>query len=363
MNAPQQLHRLGQSLWLDYIARTLLDDGSLARYLRDFAITGLTSNPTLFEQAIAHSPAYDSAIAQHAATGKTGEALFYELALEDLGRAADLLRPVYDDSSGEDGWVSLEVSPLLAHNAAGTLAAATELHARAARRNLMIKIPGTLEGLAAIEAAIFAGVPVNVTLLFSAAQYQAAAEAYLRGIERRLNAGFEPRVPSVASLFVSRWDVAANPHLPSRLHNKLGIAMATQAYRSYLALLDTPRWQKLAATGAATQRLLFASTGTKDPEAADTLYVEQLAAPNTVNTLPEKTLLAFADHGQLQYSLARPTDDADRVLADCIQAGLDLPALATRLQLEGEQAFVASWQALLAHLGEKPQALTQGRAP
>jgi transaldolase len=363
MNATQTLHQLGQSLWLDNITRPLLDDGTLVRYIRDFAITGLTSNPTIFEHAIGNSDAYDEAIRRKASAGKSGEALFFELALEDLTRAADLLRSIFDATGGVDGWVSLEVSPLLAHDAARTIAAAADLHARAARANLFIKIPGTPEGLEAIEASIFAGVPINVTLLFSRAQYQAAAEAYLRGIERRIGAGLDPKVGSVASLFVSRWDVAANKTLPQRLNNRLGIAVATQTWRAYRELLASPRWHQMAAAGAQAQRLLWASTGTKDPGAPDTLYVEQLAAPDTINTLPEKTLLAFAEHGQVRQSLGTESGDAEAVIANCRQQGIAVDALATQLQREGADAFAASWRAMLDNITAKTRMLASADVP
>jgi transaldolase len=362
MNPTQALHELGQSLWLDNITRGLLDSGTLARYIRDYAVTGLTSNPTIFEHAIDQSDAYDEAIRSKARGGRSGEALFFELALEDLTRAADLFRPIFDKTGGVDGWVSLEVSPLLAHDAAATIAAAAELHARAARPNLFIKIPGTSEGLAAIEASIFAGVPVNVTLLFSRAQYQAAAEAWLRGIERRVDAGLDPKIGSVASLFVSRWDVAAAKTLVPPLANQLGIAVATQAYVVYRQLLDTPRWRRLAAAGAQAQRLLWASTGTKDPGAPDTLYVEQLAAPDTVNTMPEKTLLAFADHGQVKLVMPAEGGDADTVIAACARAGIEADALAAQLQREGADAFATSWHALLEGIAAKTHALTRKEA-
>ena len=357
MNATQALHDLGQSLWLDNITRALLDSGTLARYIRDFAVTGLTSNPTIFEQAIGHSDTYDEAIRRAAHAGQSGEALFFALAFDDLRRAADLFRPAFEASGGADGWVSLEVSPLLARDAARTAAAAADLHARAARPNVFIKIPGTPEGLAAIEASIFAGIPINVTLLFSCAQYQATAEAYLRGIERRLAAGLDPQVHSVASLFVSRWDVAANPALPPPLRNQLGIAVAAQTWQAYRQLLASPRWRGLAAAGAPVQRLLWASTGSKDPAAPDTLYIDALAAPGTINTMPEKTLLAFAEHGQLQPSLA--SAGATATLAACRQAGVDTDALAERLQREGADAFTASWRALLGHIAAKASALAQ----
>lgn len=363
MSATQALHDLGQSLWLDNITRALLDSGTLARYIRDFAVTGLTSNPTIFEQAIGHSDAYDEEIRRAAHAGQSGEALFFALALDDLRRAADQFQPIFDASGGADGWVSMEVSPLLAHDAARTTAAAADLHARAARPNVFIKIPGTPEGLKAIEASIFAGIPINVTLLFSCAQYQAACGAYLRGIERRLAEGLDPRVHSVASLFVSRWDVAANPTLPPPLHNQLGIAIAAQTCQAYRQLLASPRWQDLAAAGAPVQRLLWASTGTKDPAASGTLYVDALAAPGTINTMPEKTLLAFARHLQIQPTLisvsASTSARARASMAACRGAGVDTDALAERLQREGENAFTASWHALLGHIAAKASALTQ----
>jgi transaldolase len=355
MNATRQLHDLGQSLWLDNITRTLLSDGTLARYIRDFSVTGLTSNPTIFEHAIGESRAYDEAIRARARAGKAGEALFFELALQDLSRAADLFRPVFDATGGVDGWVSLEVSPLLAHDARGTIAAASDLHARAARPNLFIKIPGTTEGLVAIEESIFNGVPINVTLLFSCAQYEAAAEAWLRGIERRVAAGLDPKVDSVASLFVSRWDVAANKMLPEPLHNQ-------QAWRADRKLLVSPRWRTVLGAGAHPQRLLWASTGTKDPKAPDTLYVEKLAAPGTVDTIPEKTLLAFADHGQVRQSLTIDGDAAEVAIGACARAGIDVDALAARLQREGADAFSASWRALLDGIGAKTRTLAKERA-
>jgi transaldolase len=362
MNATQRLRDLGQSLWLDNITRGLLTSGTLARYISDFAVTGLTSNPTIFEHAIGNADFYDEAIRRKGAEGKSGEALFFELALEDLTRAADLFRPVFDATGGVDGWVSLEVSPLLAHDTVNTIKAAAALHARAARPNLFIKIPGTPEGLLAIEESIFAGVPVNVTLLFSRAQVLAAAAAYLRGIERRIAAGRDPAIGSVASLFVSRWDVAVQDLLPARLHDRLGIAVAMQAYQAWRELLASPRWQKLAAAGGRAQRLLWASTGTKDPVVADTLYVEALAAPDTINTMPEKTLLAFADHGQVKQPLPAGGSDAETVLADCRREGIDDDALAARLQREGAQAFATSWRRLLEGIAAKTVQLTQAGA-
>jgi transaldolase len=359
MKPTQLLHALGQSLWLDNITRGLLSSGTLAGYIRDLSVTGLTSNPTIFEKAIGDSNFYDSAIADASARGISGEALFYDLALEDLQQAADLFRGVFDQTRGVDGWVSLEVSPLLADDTASTQTAATYLHARAQRPNLFIKIPGTPAGVPAIEESIFAGVPINVTMLFSREQYLAAAEAYLRGIERRIAAGRDPRVASVASLFVSRWDVAVHEKVPASLHNRLGIAMAKRVYKSYCELLASPRWKKLGLAGALPQRLLWASTGTKDPAAADTLYVEALAAPDTINTLPEKTLQAFASHGRLSGKLPADGGDAERVLAEFAQAGIDEKQLAAQLQREGTQAFAKSWQDLLKCLAAKGAARRQ----
>jgi len=362
MKPTQQLHDLGQSLWLDNITRGLLDGGTLAGYIRDLSVTGLTSNPTIFEKAIGDSSFYDSAIADAAARGQYGEALFYDLALEDLQRAADLFRSVYDQTRGTDGFVSLEVSPLLADDTDGTIQAAVELHARANRPNLFIKIPGTSAGVPAIEESIFAGIPVNVTMLFSREHYVAAAEAFLRGIERRIAAGRDPHVPSVASLFVSRWDVAVHDKVPERLRNRLGIAVGKRVYKSYCDLLISPRWQTLAAAGAQPQRLLWASTGTKDPAAPDTMYVEALAAPDTINTLPEKTLQAFADHGRVTGVLPRDGGDAEQTLKEIARAGIDQVQLAAQLQQEGTRAFSKSWQDLLKGLAAKGAATKQAGA-
>jgi transaldolase len=331
MKPTQQLHDLGQSLWLDNITRGLLTEGTLRRYINEFSVTGLTSNPTIFDKAIKDGGYYDAAIRQKTAEGKSGEALFFELALEDLTQAADLFRPIHDSTDGVDGWVSLEVSPLLANDTAGTINAVAQLHGRAQRPNLFIKIPGMPEGVPAIEESIFSGVPVNVTLLFSREQYIAAAEAYMRSIERRIAAGLDPRVGSVASIFVSRWDVAVKDKVPQRLRNRLGIAIAKRAYKTYRELLASPRWRKLAAAGARPQRLLWASTGTKDPDAPDTLYIEALAAPDTINTIPDKTLRAFADHGELKGVLAVDGGDAEEVLAEFTRIGVDDVALAAQL--------------------------------
>ena len=358
MKATQRLHILGQSLWLDNITRDLLNSGTLKRYIDEESVTGLTSNPTIFEQAIKNSAAYDGAIHEKVKKGKSGEALFFELALEDLTAAADLFRPVYEKTKGVDGWVSLEVSPLLAYDAASSIAAARDLCARAGRPNLFIKIPGTREGLPAIEEAIFAGVPVNVTLLFSPEQYIAAAEAYLRGIERRIEAGLDAEVASVASLFISRWDTAVADKVPETLKNKLGIAIGKRAYKSYCDLQVSLRWQRVFNEGARMQRLLMASTGTKDPKASDILYIKALAAPFTVNTMPEKTLNAFADHGELDGVIPSNGGDFETTLAQFAAAGIDLDALSVKLQEEGAEAFVKSWNGLMTVLSAKIEAVS-----
>ena len=349
----RRLHELGQRLWLDSIKRELLDDGTLARYIEELSLTGLTSNPTIFEAAIDKGHAYDESIRERCRDNPSSEELFVELALQDLTRAADLFRPTFDASGGIDGWVSLEVSPLLAENTAGTIESAAELHRRAARPNLLIKIPGTPQGLPAIEQSIFAGIPINVTLLFSRAQYLAAADAYMRGLERRHAAGLDLAIESFASLFVSRWDVAVKDRVAPSLRNRLGIAVAMQTYRAYRDLLSSERWRKLAAAGARPQRVLWASTGTKDPAAADTLYVTALAAPDTINTLPEKTLLAFADHGAVGSVLPRDGGDADSVLDEFRRQGVDDEALAARLQRDGVDAFLVSWRELMFRIGQK----------
>ncbi len=359
MKSTQKLHDLGQSLWLDNITRDLLNSGTLQRYIDELALTGLTSNPTIFHHAIKNSAAYDDAIHDELAKGKSSEALFFDLALDDLTRAADQFRPIHERTNGMDGWVSLEVSPLLAHNAAGTIAAAKELSARAARPNLFIKIPGTKEGLSATEEAIFSGVPVNVTLLFSREQYVAAAEAYLRGIERRIAAGLNPQVGSVASMFISRWDAAVAGKVPKTLDNQLGIAVAGRIYQSYLELLNTPRSQRAYNAGARPQRLLWASTGTKDPQASDILYIKALASPFTVNTMPEATLKSLANHGEIGPAMAAGGGDCEKVLAEFAQAGINVDSLAAQLQDEGAKSFVKSWNELLAVIASKSAALKQ----
>ncbi|HEX7340317.1 MAG TPA: transaldolase [Rhodanobacteraceae bacterium] len=357
MNATRQLHELGQSLWLDNITRDILDDGSLARHIEEYSLTGLTSNPTIFDKAIEGTSAYDEAIRTKTAQGKSNEELFVELALDDLRRAAKLFHPTFKATDGLDGWVSMEVSPLIASDTAATIDAAAAIHHQADCENLFVKIPGTPEGVPAIEESIFAGVPVNVTLLFSAEQYLAVAEAYMRGIERRIEAGLSPKVPSVASVFISRWDVAVKDKVPAELKNKLGIAIAGRTYKAYVDLLASPRWRKLADAGAVVQRLLWASTGTKDPAAPDTLYVTELAAPNTINTMPGKTIEALADHGQLHGPMATDGAAAEATLAQFAKAGVDVDALATKLQVDGAAAFVKSWGQLMEHITEQGKAL------
>jgi transaldolase len=342
-----KLHELGQSLWLDNITRTMLDDGTLARYIDELSVTGLTSNPTIFDKAISGGDTYDEQIAELAPSIDSTEEIFFELAIADLRRATDLFAGVHERTDHVDGWCSLEVSPKLADDTEATIEQAAKLHAHAERDNLYIKIPGTPAGLGAIEESIFAGIPVNVTLLFDREQYLAAADAYMKGIERRIEGGLDPNVASVASLFISRWDVAVQDEVPAELRNRLGIAIGGRAYRAYHELLDSDRWQRLLNEGARAQRLLWASTGTKDPDASDVLYIEAFASPFTVNTMPEPTLLAFADHGEVGEPLPADGGDAEQVLAAFGEAGIDVDALATRLQDEGAEAFVKSWNELL----------------
>lgn len=359
MKATQMLHDLGQSLWLDNITRDLINSGTLKRYIGELSVTGLTSNPTIFDHAIKNSTAYDAAIRKRLKEGKPEEELFFDLALEDLTQAADLFRPIHDQTDGVDGWVSLEVSPLLAYDTKSTLAAAKELHARAGRPNLFIKIPGTKEGLPAIEEAIFAGVPINVTLLFSREHYVAAAEAFLRGIDRRIAAGLKPDVGSVASVFISRWDAAVTGKVPEALQNQLGIAIAKRTYASYRTLLGSPRWQRVYNSGARPQRLLWASTGTKDPRASDVLYIKALAAPFTVNTMPEGTLKALADHGDVGALLPADGGDCEEVLAQFAKAGINVDALAAQLQDEGAKSFAKSWNELMEVIASKSATLAK----
>ena len=362
MKPTQKLHELGQSLWLDNITRDLLNSGTLRRYRDELSVTGLTSNPTIFDHAIKNSTAYDDAIRQKLAEGKSGEELFFELALEDLVSAAGIFRQIYDETAEVDGWVSLEVSPLLANDTATTLSEAKDLHARAGCPNLFIKIPGTKEGVPAIEEAIFAGVPVNVTLLFSPVQYVAVAEAYLKGIERRIAAGLPAQVGSVASVFISRWDTAVMGEVPEPLNDKLGIAMAKAIYKTYRDLLASPRWQRAFNAGARPQRLLFASTGTKDPKASDVLYIKELAAPLTINTMPEKTLIAFAEHGEVSEALPADGGDSSAVLAQFANAGIEVESLAAKLQSDGAASFVASWNELMTVIDSKSAALQKAAA-
>ena len=357
MKATQKLHELGQSVWLDNITRDLLTSGTLRRYIADWSLTGLTSNPTIFDHAIKNSSHYDSAIRRKLAEGKSGETLFFELAIEDLAQAADLFRPIWDRTNGVDGWVSLEVSPLLAHDTGSTIAAAKELHAQANRPNLFIKIPGTREGLPAIEESIFAGVPVNVTLLFSREHYLAAADAYLRGIERRIAAGLTPNVASVASVFVSRWDAAVANEVPAQLRNQLGIAIAKQTYKAACELLSSARSRRVYNEGGRPQRLLWASTGTKDPAASDVLYVKALAAPLTINTMPEGTVKALADHGEIGEMLPSDGGDSGEVLSQFAKASVDIEALAATLQDEGAKSFIKSWNELMSVISAKAEML------
>src|SRR6202035_3019161 len=359
MKATQALHDLGQSIWLDNITRDLLDSGTLKRYIDEWSVSGLTSNPTIFDHAIKNSSAYDAAIREELSHGKSGENLFFDLALEDITRAAALFRPIHERTDGVDGWVSLEVSPLLAHDTGSSLAAATSLHARAGQPNLFIKIPGTKEGLPAIEEAIFAGIPINVTLLFSREQYLAAAEAFLRGIERRIDAGLKPGVGSVASIFVSRWDASVMGKVPESLRDNLGIAIARRTYKAYRELLASPRWQRTFNFGARPQRLLWASTGTKDPKASDVLYIKSLAAPFTVNTMPEGTLKALADHGDLSEIMSADGGDCEAVLDEFAAAGIDVDDLAAKLQDDGAKSFVSSWNDLMEVIASKSAILAK----
>ena len=357
-NAPSKLQNLGQSLWLDNINRDMLDSGTLKRYIDELSITGLTSNPTIFDNAISKSSWYDKEICKQLDAGVVGEELFFKLAIQDLGRAAELFLPVYDRTGTVDGFVSLEVSPVFAYDTKATVEQAKTLHAQANKPNLFIKIPGTKEGLPAIEDSIFAGIPINVTLLFSTDQYKAAADAYMKGLERRVQAGLSADVRSVASIFVSRWDVAVADKVPASLRNTLGVAVSKQVYKAYRDILESDRFQRLENLGARAQRLLFASTGTKDKTAPDALYIDGLAAPNTVNTMPEATLLAFADHGTIATALSRDGGDAESMLAKHLDAGIDLTALSAQLQSDGAKSFVKSWQELLAAIESKSKVLS-----
>jgi transaldolase len=357
MSMTKNLHDLGQSIWLDNITREILDNGTLSRYIEQFSVTGLTSNPTIFDEAIGKTTAYDKGIRQKAAGGSSGEDLFVELALEDLRRAADLFRPEFDRTKGLDGWVSMEVSPLLANDTQGTIDAALRIHRQANRPNLYVKIPGTPAGVPAIESAIFAGIPINVTLLFSREQYLKVADAYMSAVERRIAAGLDPKINSVASVFVSRWDRAVADKVPQELSNRLGIAIMQRTYRAHCELIQLKRWKDLEAKGARKQRMLWASTGTKDPKAPAGLYVEALAAPDTIDTMPEKTLLAFGESGSLRGVMSKDGGDAEEVLARFARAGIDVNALAAQLQVDGAASFVKSWTELMQRIQDKSAAL------
>jgi transaldolase len=349
VRATETLHERGQSLWLDNITREMLDTGQLQRYIDEYSVTGLTSNPSTFDKAV-ESGYYDDAIRDASARGLSGEELFFELAIDDLRRAADLFLPIHERTGGVDGWVSLEVSPLLAQQTAPTIDAAKNLHAKASRKNLLIKIPGTPEGLPAITECIASGIPINVTLLFSAEQYRAAANAYLTGVEQRIERGLDPTVGSVASVFMSRWDAAVADRVPDRLRDRLGLAVGLDTYRAYRQLADCDRVQRVENFGGRMQRLLWASTRTKDPEASDTLYVHGLAAPFTVNTMPEPTLEAFYDHGEVGEPMPADGGGCDALLAAFTDVGIDLPALAAKLQTDGAAAFVSSWNDLMERI-------------
>jgi len=358
MKPTAKLHDMGQSLWLDNITRTMLADGTLRGYIEELSVTGLTSNPTIFDKAISGGEAYDQHIIELSQNGHEPEQVFFELAIADLRDATDLFRGVHERTAGVDGFCSLEVSPKLADDTQATIEQAVRLHGKAERDNLYVKIPGTTAGLPAIEESIFAGIPINVTLLFSREQYLAAADAYMKGIERRIEAGLSPDVPSVASIFMSRWDVAVTSEVPDELHNRLGLAIGFRAYRAYRELLDSRRVQRLMNEGARPQRLLWASTGTKDPEASDVLYIEGFASPFTVNTMPEPTLHAFADHGEVGDLVPADGGDCEEVLAEFAKVGIDVDALAERLQQEGKEAFVKSWNDMLESIESKRGALT-----
>ncbi|HET6798478.1 MAG TPA: transaldolase [Gemmatimonadales bacterium] len=356
-NPTQRLHDLGQSIWLDNMTREMLENRTLQQYIKELSVTGLTSNPTIYDHAIGSGTWYDDAIQQKSAAGLSSEELFFQLAGDDLSRAADLFRPAYQATNHTDGWVSLEVSPVFAHDTKRTLEQVRTLHRQLERPNLFIKIPGTPEGLPAIEEATFKGIPINITLLFSREQYLAAARAYQRGVERRIEKGLDPDVVSVASVFISRWDKAVQDKVPADLRNRLGIAIAGRTYKAYRELLDSHHSEALATAGARHQRLLWASTGTKDPHASDVLYIEALAAPDTINTMPDATLLAFADHGEIRGTMPEDGGDAETVLAEFERAGVDVMALAEQLQREGADAFIKSWNELLERIAAKSEVL------
>jgi transaldolase len=349
----QKLCGQGVSLWLDNLTREMLDNGVLTNYITDLSVTGLTSNPSIFEAAIAKTDYYDKAISKISYSGLSDEDVFFSLAIKDIHRAADLFLPVYQKTNGLDGFVSIEVSPLLAYDTENTIKAAKEIHRKVNRPNAFIKIPGTPQGLPAIEMAIAAGIPVNVTLLFSAEQYLAAAEAYLRGIEARINKGLNPDIRSVASVFVSRWDKAVADTSPLELRNKLGIAIMQKTFQVYCQFLSSQKVKRVMNFGVFPQRLLWASTGTKDPNASDILYVKNLVAPYTVNTIPEKTLLAFADHGETGEPLTGDTKSADQIISQFEALSVNYQQLAVQLQKEGAEAFNQSWGNLLKAINYK----------
>jgi transaldolase len=353
MNATSKLQELGQSLWLDNISRNMIDTGLLQTYISDFSITGLTSNPSIFTKAVAGGSDYDAQIASERATGATPEEIVLRLMVQDLRRAADLFAPIHKATSGKDGWVSIEVSPYLINDAKGSLEWAQRLHAQMDRANAFVKIPGTQQGAVAIEEAIFQGIAINVTLLFSRDQYVAVAEAYMRGIERRIDGGLDPKVRSVASVFVSRWDAAAAKQGRADLRNRLGLAVAADVWDAYQSILASERWQTLAKAGAMPQTLLWASTGVKDPEADDTLYITALAAPETINTMPDATLRAFADHGAVGKGGTLDREAGAKLRRVATEGGLDLDALAGKLQVDGGDAFVTAWDELLKRVEGK----------
>lgn len=347
------LHRQGVSLWLDNITRKMLDNGVLQQYITEFSVTGLTSNPSIFEAAIAKTGDYDEAIRKGSNDGLSDEEVFFNLAIEDIQRAADLFLPAYKATNGLDGYVSIEVSPLLAFDAENTIKAAKAIHDKVNRPNVFIKIPGTRQGLRAIERSIAEGIPINVTLLFSAEQYEAAANAYLKGVESRIEKGLNPDIRSVASVFISRWDKAVADKTPDGLKNKLGLAVSHKIYYSYLIFLGSQRIHKAMNSGVMPQRLLWASTGTKDPNASDILYVKNLVVPYTVNTIPENTLHAFADHGDSSQLMPGNIIEAEEIISQFKDLSVDYFQLAEQLQSEGAEAFRKSWYNLLESIALK----------
>lgn len=367
MNSLFDLRRLGQSAWLDYIRRSLLAGGGFKRLIDDYAVTGVTSNPTIFNKSISGSTDYDEALRSLVVSGERDpKTIFLRLAMEDIAAAADILRTVYEATNGLDGFVSLEVSPDLASDTAGTVREAINLFRELERPNVMIKVPGTAEGMRAIEELTMEGVNVNVTLLFDVGAYQQAAQAYIRGLERRLEAG-QPigRVSSVASFFVSRVDTAVDQMLPeeSPLRGQLAIANAKMAYRLFKQLFSGPGWERLAAAGGRAQRLLWASTGTKNPSYSDVLYVEELIGPDTVNTMPESTLYAFADHGRAQPALETAVEEAATTSARLTEMGVDLQAVMAGLLKDGLASFQADFERLLSTIEGKCRSLMTKEGP